>query len=224
MISVLCPTRGRPDNVRRLVQSAQGTATGNGYEFVFRIDADDPAAVPGDVLVNEFVVVAAAPRARFGELWNECAESAAGDILMCCGDDIVFRTDGWDTAVEEAFRAWPDRIGLVYGNDMHHGANLSTHPFVHENWVRAVGYFTPPYFSHDYVDNWLFDVAGMTGRRVYLPDVVTEHMHPQAGKAAMDATYAEGAGRGGTDNVAGLYQALAGKREEDAAKLREAMQ
>ena len=92
MISVLCPTRGRPGNVRRLVRSATGTAAGP-LEFVFYIDDDAPGSVPRDVAAMDGVVVVCGPRLVFSDMWNACFAKASADVLMMAADDFVFRTD-----------------------------------------------------------------------------------------------------------------------------------
>ena len=169
MISLCCPTRGRPDNVRRLVSSAMATATcPDEIECVFYFDDDDGASRPlladRGLIDEERVIVIVGPRTVLSECWNRCAERARGEILQHCGDDIVFRTREWDTLVAQAFEAVPDRILLVYGRDGIQDQNLSTHGFVHRRWVDTLGYLCPPYFSSDWNDTWLFDVAGAIGR------------------------------------------------------------
>lgn len=217
VISVCCPTRGRPDNMRRLAESIRATAAGE-VELVFYIDLDDGPSVATAVELKARHVIG--ERIVLSDMWNACAAAAAGDILMQCGDDIVFRTPGWDTAVTAEFDACPDRILLVHGDDGVHGARLATHGFVHRTWVDAVGYFLPPGFSCDMSDLWLNDVAIALSRRVYLPHLLTEHMHPIVGKASLDQTHRDRLAAGRRDNVHALYAARAGERAADVAKLR----
>lgn len=158
-------------------------------------------------------------RIVLSEMWNECAKKATGDILMHAGDDIVFKTQGWDTQVIEAFEQFPDKIAFVHGDDGFHGAAFGTHGFIHRNWMEAVGYFVPPYFSSDYNDTWLNDVANMIGRRVYIP-IVTEHMHWTFNKGPKDQTHLDRLERHQKDNVAQIYQDTLGKRMNDAEKLK----
>ena len=40
-ISLLCPTRKRPDNVLKMVNSAYDTALNKNIEFLFYVDEDD---------------------------------------------------------------------------------------------------------------------------------------------------------------------------------------
>ena len=221
-ISVLCPTRNRPDNVRRLYSSALETAFSE-VELVFYVDDDAPGSIPDEPRLWSGVTVVTGPRIVLSDMWNKCMEQASADILMVCADDIVFRTKGWDEAVTGEFRRYPDKILLAYGDDLIHGEKLSSHGFVHRNWTDAVGYITPPWFSSDYGDAWLYEVAGMIGRRRFLPGVITEHLHPSVGKGEWDESHRERLERGRRDNVAGIWASLAARMEQDAEKLRAVM-
>jgi len=221
MISLLCPTRNRPDNVRRLMRTARTTAADPfSLEFVFYCDDDAP--LPDDIKDQVGVVTITGPRIVLSAMWNACAGQSSGDILMQAADDIVFSTPGWDSAVRAEFEKVPDRILLVHGHDPIQGGGLGTHSFLHRRWVETVGYFNPPYFSCDWMDTWINDLADRVGRRVYLPDVLIDHLHPSRGYG-WDATYQDKAERGQRDNVVALYASLEAERAADAEKLRAAM-
>ena len=220
-ISVLCPTRGRPGNVERMASSALVTASGP-VELVFYCDDDAPGSVPGTAGALDSVKVITGPRIVMSDMWNRCWEHASADVFMQCGDDIVFRTPGWDDIVLGAFGAIPDRIAFVYGRDGHREDTYGTHGFLHRKWTDTVGYFTPPYFSCDWSETWLNDIASRLGRKVLVP-ILTEHMHPNAGKHPWDATHQERAERGARDNPEALYASLEHERAADAAKLRAVM-
>jgi hypothetical protein len=215
-ISILCPTRGRPENVNRLMASLEATSAAM-PEVVFYIDDDDavPGILPGCKIIR-------GPRIKMSQMWNKCAEAASGEILMIGADDIVFRTKGWDDDVRRAFAAFPDRLVFVHGNDGHWGAEFGTHGFLHRNWADIVGYFVPPYFSADFVDTWWNEVANALNRRIYLP-FVTEHMHPLFKKAQWDKTHQDKGGSEKTTNSAKLYDELRAERKVDCKKLAEAI-
>lgn len=218
MISILCPTRKRPQNVLRLVDSALGTASErDALEFVFYVDEDDQTFPFG--LTHGSVKIVMGPRILLSEMWNVCEKSSSGEVLMLCGDDIIFRTPAWDEQILAAFPS--DGIGLVYGDDGIQHAGMATHGFLHRNWVDTVGYFVPPYFSSDFNDLWLTEVARAIGRLIYLPDVYTEHMHFCNGKGELDITHQERLVRHQQDNVDALYASLADQRIKDAEKLQD---
>jgi hypothetical protein len=219
-ISILCPTRGRPENVDRLLNSLKETSDVI-PEIVLYVDDDDAQMLEwlGHDDWAPTVKSITGPRITLSDMWNKCAEVATGDILMNCGDDVVFRTKGWDSMVKQAFASYPDRILFAHGDDAHFGSQFGTHGFVHRKWINAVGYFVPPYFSSDYGDVWLNEIANSLGRRVYLP-FVTEHMHFLWGKGPKDQTHLDRLERHKQDKVDELYQALQPEREKDVEKLR----
>lgn len=195
------------------------TAAGE-VEVIFYVDDDDPT---GDLVrsgESNDVHVITGPRILLSECWNRCAEQARYDVLMQCCDETVFRTDDWDRFVLAEFQKVPDKIVLVHGRDGIQDAGLATLGFVHRRWVDTVGYLCPPYFSCDYNDLWLTEVADALHRRVFLVNVYTEHMHPVAHKAPLDTTHQQRLSRGQRDNVGALWVTLAPERAADVAKLR----
>ena len=134
-ISVLCPTRGRPGSVFRLADSMAQTAAGE-TELVLYADDDAPDSVSPAVASRPWVTVVTGSRIVMSDMWNRCLDKASADIVMQCADDIVFRTPGWDDQVCAAFAGYPDRIALVYGNDLIHGKALATHSFAHHRVDR----------------------------------------------------------------------------------------
>jgi glycosyl transferase/beta-hydroxylase protein BlmF len=224
MISLLVPSRGRPQAFQQMVQSALATATHDRrVEVVARLDDDDRAINDYYWEMSPQVRFNTGPRMLLSDCWNECYERATGPILMHAGDDIRFTTPGWDQQVREAFAASQDKILLVQGDDLSPNREaLATHGFLHRRWVETVGYFLPPLFSCDWNDVWLTEIADALERRVMLP-FVTEHQHYSFGKRPADKTDQEREQRGRDDDVVGLYQRTADKRKQDTLKLKAVM-
>lgn len=224
MISILLPSRGRPWNVHRLVDSALIHADlPNNIEFIIYVD-DDDHSYENEVYPDQ-VRFYATERTILSKYWNMAHDKATGPIYMLCGDDIVFHTQGWDHLVRWEFDKYSDKIVLVYGDDgdPNKEKTHATHPFIHRDWVKAVGYFVPPYFSSDFVDTWLNELADGIGRKVKIP-ILTEHMHPAFGKAEIDLTHAERYVRHWKDNTPELYASKAKERLADIEKLKGVMQ
>lgn len=223
MISLLCPTRGRPLSVARLATSIRDTASGSiPVELICYVDDDD---APMKVAVNtlpgiKFVV---GPRMMLSEYWNELTKKARFDLIMLAADDMVFRTHGWDELVIDIFAGYPDRILLVHGDDLGpNGKSFATLPIVSRRWIETIGYFTPPGFPGDFADTWLNDVADMIGRKVLAPFVV-EHMHHIWRKAQYDQTYKEKDIKQRLHNSPQVYVNRLNERQRDAAKLKAVM-
>jgi glycosyltransferase involved in cell wall biosynthesis len=192
-ISVIMPTRNRPDNLRRIFQSAIDTVLDlDNFEFSLRMDFDDIDSVS---IINEYSGTYKNMNIRYiygprqycqGHYWNDAWKNATGEIFMMCGDDFVFRTHGWDENIRKEFLKYDDRIAFVYGDDMLQHEALGTHAFIHRNWTDAVGYFVNMRTIVMYHDTWNHVLAEKLGRKVYRPDLIFEHMHPLIGKSVPD--------------------------------------
>ena len=233
MISLLCPTRKRPDNMQRVWESALTNAyRKSSLEILFYIDNDDTASIAKlEEMRNSAetglrtdhiphrVRGIIGNRILLSETWNMLCKIARGSIYGFICDEAVFRTNGWDSVVRDAFYKHHDSIMFVYGRDgIWDGKQFGAYGFVHQNWVNVIGYLAPPYFSCDYNDTWLNDVAKKIGRH-YEVDILIEHMHPLQKKAVLDETHRERRRRGKRDNVKLLYESLAQTRNKDAQKL-----
>jgi hypothetical protein len=204
-----------------MVKSAVGTASvTRNLEFIIYADSDDPQSV--EVARELGIKVVSGPRKILSDCYNDCLILADGEIFMFAGDDLIFRTSGWDNMVIREFNKYLDGILFVHGDDGYWGGQLGTHGFVSKHWIKAVGYLTPPYFSCDMTDMWITTVADQLRRRSYLPFLI-EHMHPAFGKAELDTTHEERIARGERDNVQRLYKELTPQRQQDVEKLRRFM-
>lgn len=189
MISLLLPTRQRPRQLKRLVDSVNATKASEMIELVTYIDDDDHSY--DDLELDILWHKVRGPRningaVNLSVMWNECYEQSCGDVVMHCGDDIVFRTQGWDAVVAQAFAQTPDNILFAFGRDgFQDGNNFGTHGFIHRDWIDAVGYLFPPHYVSDFNDAFLNDVSKLIGRHREIP-IFTEHMHFICGKAEID--------------------------------------
>lgn len=229
-ISLLVPSRGRPDGCLAMWRSALDTADDPlSLQLVLYLDDDDPTLPGYRTWLNTSdasrIKAVTGPRIVLSETWNRCWAVCDGEIGWHGNDDIRFRTDGWDNLVRQAFADVPDRIVLVHGRDGAHDARMATHGFLHHRWTETVGYFVPPHFSSDYNDQWLSEIADRLGRRRFLPEVYTEHLHPAIPgldgrpKGPLDQTHRERLERHREDNVDQRYQELAYERAYWAGKL-----
>lgn len=224
MISILVPSRGRPNQLHRLTDSIYQTADNcDDLEIITYVDDDDPEGLEYLELPDLRLLIHG-PRILLSEAWNECWRQSQGNILMHCGDDIIFRTKSWDQKVKAAFAEYPDNIVFVHGNDgSDKGTWFGTHGFIHRDWADMVGYFVPPFFASDYNDKWLNDVAESLGRKRYV-DILTEHMHPAFGKGEWDQTHKERIERHWAEDVDKIWNNTQHLREGDIERLKMALQ
>ena len=228
-ISVLCPTRGRPQVVREMARSAIHTAHGP-IQMVFFVDDDDHethAAItrwdkqpPPDVSFH----IVGAPRGdvAMSNMWNWCAQMALQIKprwpLMFVDDEALFHTEGWDAIFIRALAGYPDGSALVYPDDTIHGAVLGAYFTVAPTWVEIFGRLTPPMFTYGYADVWCFEVAKAADRAIYLPGVVIENRAPKL--QPPDLVHQENQARAERDRPGDLYNATQPQREDDVCRLR----
>lgn len=191
-------------------------------EVIYYTDEDDPS-YEGLNLYN--TVHCSGERIVLSQMWNRCFREATGEIFGHMGDDILFRTEGWDDIVRTEFANKPDRIAFLYGDDRNEESQrheFGTHGFIHKNWTDVIGRFVPPYFSSDYNDTWFNDVAVAIGRRYQIP-ITTEHMHFSLGKSPMDQNTKDRLERHEKDHPEGIYNSREKRieREDEIEKLRQ---
>lgn len=177
MIDILCPTRGRPDQFKRMVESAEDTAYG-GVNILAYVDSDDASDYPGWVVRGKPLPL--------GPAYQHLYERSVSSIVMMAADDIVFRTKSWDKAIHDI--APTDGVFVISYDDLGRPKKEDGHPFIGRKFIEAVGYLTYPKLSHSCVDNWAVDIAKGAGRFFY-SDVVIEHLHPKYRKGEWDQTY-----------------------------------
>lgn len=194
-ISILCPTRKRIHNMLKLLNSIERTTENkNLVDVWFYIDDDDEDTKDALPLkgYNFTINYKTGPRLKIlSNYWNTLYKLSDGDILMLCGDDIVFRTQDWDSEIIKEFENTGDEILLVYGSDLLQNEKLATHPFLSRKAANILGYVMPPYFAAWHNDRWLHKLFTHIKRIKYRGDIITEHEHYITGKSLFDITYKE---------------------------------
>lgn len=190
---VVVPSRGRPNNVRELIEAWLDTRTYATLQVV--VDDDDETLEEYRSVLGEapsWACLEVTPRKRLGPTLNEYAVMSAPlfDIIGFMGDDHRPRTPGWDQRFA-AVIAQMGGTGIVYGNDLFQGPNLPTAVWMSARIVETLGYMVPPGIIHLFADDFWRDLGNGIGRLGYVHDVVIEHMHPQASKSEWDDVYVE---------------------------------
>ena len=182
------PSRGRPLQLSRMIESALQTSNApESIEFIVYADSDDSSMKNFSQLNTRIIF---GPKMSISRMTNTCYKNATGDILMYAADDIVFRTDSWDTKIIEAVKSANSDYLLVHGDDLgQKSKKIATHGFVSRKFADCLGYLLPPYFYADFCDTWLTSIANHSKSRIELKDLIIEHLHPSWGKANIDETY-----------------------------------
>ena len=194
MLTVIVPTRSRPEAALQVVNAVVDTRQIHDTNVVLAVDSDDPmldlyrqvAGTRPDVARVEEVVGGWMVAAL-----NEAAMRVVADTTVTAvgflGDDHRPRTPGWDASYLSALAELG--AGIVYGNDLLQYEFVPTQCAISASIIRALGWMAHPSLKHMYVDTLWRDMANVAGRRRYLPDVIVEHLHYINGKSVEDDGY-----------------------------------
>jgi predicted O-methyltransferase YrrM len=201
-LAIIVPTRGRPENIRKVIAAWDFTNAWDHADLILAVDADDPeiqgyrsivagsehrqALRPGGVSL----IVAPQWKPMVHKL-NDVATTVEADLryfaLGFAGDDHLPETIGWAKSYLDALKELG--TGMVYGDDGYQGKKLSTEWAITADVVRTLGRMVPAPVEHMYCDNSMMDLFDGAGALRHLPEIRIEHRHPIAGKAKTDDQY-----------------------------------
>jgi hypothetical protein len=201
---VIVPSRGRPENIRRLLNGVHETSKLATHVHVAADDDDpdlesyrqvmDEAGSPGDVLET-------GPRKGLAAWTNEIALRRAGEypFLASFGDDHLPRTQHWDYYLVRAIEHMGGGFSYPWDGQRE---DVPQAVVVSSGIVQALGWMCEPSLQHYYVDNVWADLGRGAGCIRHCRAVAVDHVHPAAGKAPADKTYTEAGGKLAADREA----------------------
>ncbi|MCJ7543631.1 MAG: glycosyltransferase [Phycisphaerae bacterium] len=194
LISILLPTRQRPQRARRLLESIAHTAgQPQRMEILLCIDDDDtPSHAIDHPGLNVQRLIG--PAGRMGELTRACYRASRGRYVLLLNDDVICRTDDWDGALVGAFEQFGDDVAMIWANDGYRGRRMPNFPALSRTVCELMDGPCPADYHRMYIDTHLFDTfcrlkALGHDRMVYLPGVLLEHLTHEMGKASHDSIY-----------------------------------
>ena len=175
-----CPSRGRPDLLRRMVDSFYETVS-FGTKLVIYLDDDDPRLSEYAILNNEIIQTIVGKRMNVAQIHNLIATwNMDYEYYMPINDDIIFRTKSWDIILSETIKIKGDDWGISYGDDLtnNNAFNLPTFGMLSGNIVRTLGHVYPLELKALFGDTYLLDIGRAIGKLFYCSDVIIEHKQP----------------------------------------------
>ena len=228
VVSILCPTRGRPERCARMIESAFDTA-GADIEVRLYVDDDDPRKAdyllydgkgsPTGLFERGWVVLG--PSLGVGKAWNILAKDARGDALMMGNDDFIYETQDWAKALQ-APSLPSDGVFCAHFNDGGPQNGRCRVPIVGRAWYEALGYFTSEEFNFFYHDTWIEDLANRIGRRYYDGDIMVRHEHATRG-GEVDDTHNRNRDNGQAQKDKVIWAETEQQREMSAGLLKAAI-
>ena len=165
VISILTPTRQRPNRLSEFVMSVyQHTEEKDRVEMLMYVDRDDPTKDQYmDFLLHcksefpDFLrvhMIFDEPKS-VSKSWNDLYARSVGDIIIMGNDDLLYRTPSWDRMVELESNIFNDDIYCMWMDDRINRESHCAFPIVSRKWCETLGYFTPGVFHFGYNDTCL---------------------------------------------------------------------
>ena len=165
VISVLLPTRGRTDVLRKSLDSLVSKAKNpERIEILFGVDEDDLATIDyiKEEIAEDLKKVGIEARASiFKPLGyenlhiyvNTLAGAATGDWMFFWNDDCLMVSEGWDEVIDQ----YNGQFKLLGPKDNHAGHPYAILPIVPKDWFILLGHLS----QNPQNDAWLSHIAYM---------------------------------------------------------------
>jgi hypothetical protein len=196
LISFLLPTRGRPELVKRFINSAKVLADcPESFEIILYVDEDDIS--PPIESNHKNLKIIYGPRTSMGTCNSRCLAEAIGEIIVLANDDVVLKTKGWDTEIRKIHEKYFDGIYLAYPNDLFKKKRGAAFPILSRKTCTLLAQPFPSIYKGSFIDTHILDIfirlkfLGLN-RIYYLEGVIFEHLHFLSHQVEKMASFASG--------------------------------
>lgn len=194
VISLLHPSRQRPEKSLSTIQRWEQRAYVKNYEVIISIDENDPDR-DKYLKYHEGKKVIINPNRSAVDAINNAAKHAIGDILVVVSDDTDCPV-AWDDKLLHACSGQEDFVLKVFDGIQKW---IITMPVMDRKYYDRFGHIYPPEYLHCFCDTHLTHVAEMLDKVVWRNDILFPHLHYSISKAKYDqvneradATWADG--------------------------------
>jgi hypothetical protein len=187
VISVLIPSRGRPEALSRSVDSLLENARDPGnIEILARIDEEDDCLLGyTDPRIKILIGPEWLGYCSMDRFWNELAAASRGKWLMCFNDDALMETKGWDTVLSHYD---PKQLPCLVPKDNSTTNGWPAFPIFPRRMFEILGHIT----LFPGLDTWVKYVWASGPLPVYRIPVVINHLREQMNDDTMDASKSVG--------------------------------
>lgn len=193
-LAILVPVLGRPHRVAPLVESAAAATPRARLVFLCTPGDDEQIAAVEDAGQEPTVVDWPAGRGDYARKMNHGFVAATERWVFLGADDLSFHL-GWFEACLDVARKGICVVGTNdLGNARVVAGHHSTHTLVRRDYLECGtadedGVILCELYDHQFVDDEFVRTARARGTFVSATRAIVEHLHPDWGKGAEDATY-----------------------------------
>lgn len=197
---LLVPSRKRPDNIDRFVRSVYSTASvSERVGIKFLISKTD---LPNKNKIQElqcefpniFIQYESSPNKKndivnLSDLWNELyRENTWASYVGFYGDDVEFKTYGWDSMIMAEFLKNEEMPLMIRTND-NFQKEMAVLFFTNKQLHSVLGFYMPSQYKLVCMDQFLSEICQGAGCYKYLEHVNTYHHAVVLGRAESDETH-----------------------------------
>lgn len=176
MIRIFLPSRGRPEKLKRCLDSIRKTSQA---EVFLYLDSDDPTV--SEYPLNEVDNYVIGKPIYLGPAYQYLWDHYPSDLIQMGADDLFYKSKDWDKIVESCNKE------VISFDDGGRPRKEDGHPFIRRSFIEKHG-FMPEGLLHSCVDNWIVDIARKT-EQFGKVDINIQHLHPKYNKGEWDDTY-----------------------------------
>lgn len=193
-ISLIYPSRGRPDQCKATLDNWINKAGSNDFEIILSWDYDDSCLIDYQTMILDGLQVyfdtpaisyLVNPNTSTVEAVNAAAAIAEGEILIVISDDFDC-PKGWFDIVTKATEGKTDFVLKVFDGLQE---SIVTLPILDRVYYERFGYIYHPGYKHLWADTDFTAVAQKLKRIIVRNDIVFTHNHYSIIKTNPDATY-----------------------------------
>jgi tetratricopeptide (TPR) repeat protein len=177
-ISVLIPTRARPEKLKKVFECFQATVENKLLVDIWLyVDDDDEITLQYiktdewqqyEIKINWYIGKATKSMGdMLNQLWQKCTTNPGIYFPFC--DDYILETPRWDLILRDFMARHKDGIMLGYLIDPQHASYQVTIPVPSAQWLNVLGYYITNRFYFWFDDMWLDRIAAMAQRKVLIP-------------------------------------------------------
>lgn len=191
-ISLIHPSRGRPEKALKTAKKWMINAGDVDIEYILSIDSDDPQRELYEKYFADFETIINPNRSAIDAI-NNAAKISNGDILIVLSDDFDCPVN-WGAQIVEAVKGKSDWIMKTPDGIQKW---IITMPIMDRAYYNRFGYIYYPEYLHMFCDTEITCVADLTGRKIE-SNIAFKHNHYSVGgvkdsiSERADRTWAQG--------------------------------
>jgi len=200
-MALMVPSKNRPESIERLIRSAIETASyPNRIGFFVLIRKSDKATQ--EVLLKlqqEYsckittLFEDTKKEINLSRFWNEMYKEAKiqkYELFGFYGDDVEFRSNGWDSLVCTEFKRKKELPLMVRTND-NYQKEVAVLFWTNKVFHDIIGFYLPEQYKWVAMDEYLYKIASKSDSYIYLEHIDTYHHAAILGRSEQDDTFKE---------------------------------